>query len=275
MEEKFKAAIIGNPAHHSKSPLIHQYWANKYGFQLRYEAIDISPENLSKEFLALISDMYMGFSVTLPHKQNIMKLCDNFDDVAKAINAVNMIYIKDQKICGSNTDAFGFIESIRQAVPAYDFKALPAVVLGAGGAARAVVYGLLREGAQVFLINRTREKAKQVADEMSCFGCVSVFDWSEKEDALTNAGLLANTTPLGMDGFPDLDINLDNLPETAVVSDVVYVPLRTSLLKQAASRGNPVVNGLGMLLHQARPAFKTWFGVMPDIDDELQSMILK
>ncbi len=267
-----KAGVIGHPISHSKSPLIHGHWIKAYGLSGSYEAIDIAPENLKSGILDLAAKGYAGLNVTIPHKQAVMALCDDVDDVARMIGAINTIKIENNKLYGTNTDAFGFIENLKSHGHAID-KTQPAIVLGAGGAARAVVYGLLHDGYQNILItNRTIEKAKDIAqmDGRKVFA----IDWSHRTQAIKDARLLVNTTALGMTGKETLDIDLSNLPASCVVCDIVYVPLMTDLLTRSQARGNPIVTGIGMLLHQARPAFQAWFGVMPDVDDALLKKVL-
>ncbi len=268
-----KAGVIGHPIHHSKSPLIHNHWIAQYGLSGEYKAIDIAPEELKAGVQKLIEEGYAGFNVTIPHKQEIFKLCEQVDDVAKAIGAVNTVVVKGGKLYGTNTDAFGFIENVHQSAFGVDFVHKPAVVLGAGGAARAIVYALMEAGAQqIIIVNRTADKAKDIA-EMNT-DIIRVDAWEVREKILRDAGLLVNTTSLGMTGKDALEIDLALLPKDAVVSDIVYAPLMTDLLKQAKSRGNQIVTGIGMLLHQARPAFEKWFGVLPDVTEGLERKVL-
>lgn len=265
-----RAAVIGHPIGHSKSPLIHNYWINKNSLDANFEAIDIAPENLESEIKRLASEEYAGFSVTIPHKEKILTLCDEVDATAKAIGAVNAVIIKDGKLHGTNTDAFGFIENIRATRPGFDFASGPAVVLGAGGAARAVIYALLKEGVpEIRLINRTKTKAEALAT-----GPVKVQDWEQRSSALAEANLLVNTTSMGMKGQPKLEIDLSALSRNTLVNDIVYAPLMTDLLRDAEDRGNPIVTGIGMLLHQAAPACEAWFGIKPEVDKELEKLVL-
>ncbi len=278
MTAPVKAAVIGHPIKHSKSPLIHNYWIKKYGLSGTYEAIDLSPENLESGLKNLIDDGYTGFNFTVPHKESMLKLCDDLDNTAEIIGAVNTVAVRGGKIFGMNTDSFGFLANIRQNHPDFEFDLGPALVLGAGGAARAVISGLIgMRVPQIILTNRTRDKAEALAQDMG-FGTedmIRVVDWEGLAEALDHTNLLINTTSLGMDGQPSLEMDLIALPSSALVNDIVYAPLYTDLLTAAKERGNPVVTGIGMLLHQARPAFKEWFGLMPDIDEELQELILK
>lgn len=267
-----RAAVIGHPIAHSKSPLIHNYWLQKYNIPGNYEALDIAPENLESAVHSLAQDGYIGFNVTIPHKERIFALCDELDAQARAIKAVNTVVIKNGKLHGTNTDIFGFAENIRAVMPDFNFIKGPAVLLGAGGAARAVIYSLLQEGApEIRLLNRTREKAENLSRE---FSDISIADWDDRMEILSGANLLINATSMGMNGQPPLDLDLSVLPKDALVNDIVYAPLITPLLKAAESRGNPIVTGIGMLLHQARPAFKAWYGIMPDVDEALEKLVL-
>jgi shikimate dehydrogenase len=267
-----RAAVIGHPINHSKSPVIHKYWIEKHGIDADYEAIDIAPENLEKELMRLADDGYAGFNVTRPHKEKVFAICDSLDETAQAVGAVNTVIIRNNKLEGTNTDVFGFIENIKANSSGFDFSAGPAVVLGAGGAARAIVYALLQENVpEIRIMNRTKDKAQILARD---FKRLRVHDWDKRDEALVEANLLVNTTSMGQSGQPALEINLDLLPKTALVNDIVYAPLITDLLKQAQGRGNPIVTGIGMLLHQARPAFKAWFEVLPDVDKELEKRVL-
>jgi len=267
-----KCGVIGFPIKHSKSPIIHNHWIAQHGLEGEYKAIEIAPENLKSGVQALIDEGYAGFNVTIPHKQEIFKLCESVDDVAQAIGAVNTVVIKNGRLHGTNTDAFGFIENVHQSAFGVDFMHRPCVVLGAGGAARAVVYGLIETGAkEIIITNRTKEKAYEVA---TMSGIVRVADWEERSKILQGSGFLVNTTSLGMSGKELLEIDLSALPEGAVVSDIVYAPLMTPLLKDAESKGHQIVTGIGMLLHQARPAFEKWFGVLPDVDETLEKKVL-
>ncbi|MBU6235336.1 MAG: shikimate dehydrogenase [Alphaproteobacteria bacterium] len=268
-----KAGVIGWPISHSKSPLIHGYWLEKFGLSATYEAIAIAPENLKADIERLVKAGYCGFNVTVPHKQAIMPLLDYIRADAERIGAVNTVVINpDGTLEGRNTDAFGFIENLREGAPKHDFKKAPAVVLGAGGAARAVVYALAEAGApQIRIANRTLVRARELASAFK--NCVAV-DWEALPEAMEGAGLLVNTTSLGMKGQPPLEVTLNTLPLSALVHDIVYAPLQTELLQSAKQRGHTTVTGIGMLLHQARPAFHAWFGVMPDVDEALRAKVL-
>ncbi len=275
MANKFvMAGVMGWPVAHSRSPTIHNHWIRQYGLQGAYGLFPVQPGKLEDAIRGLPALGLAGCNVTIPHKVDAMKLMDVVDPLARRMGAINTIVVTPEgALHGFNNDGFGYIQCLRDAKPDWTANAGPATVLGAGGAARAVVLSLLDQGAtEIRLVNRTRAKAQALADE---FGAgVQVFDWSERSEALSDIALLVNTTNQGMHGQPDLDIALDRLPVSALVSDAIYIPLETPLLTAARLRGNQTVNGLGMLLNQARPAFKAWFGVMPEITPELHAAIL-
>lgn len=269
-----KAGVIGYPVTHSKSPMIHNHWIGQYGLKGEYKAIGIAPDDLQRGIGELIEGGYSGFNVTIPHKQEIFRLCEDVDATAQAIGAVNTVVVRDGKMYGTNTDAFGFIENVRQSAYGVDFIHRPAVVLGAGGAARAIVYSLIESGARRILVaNRTSDKAMALAEMNRDIVCTA--PWERRHEILHDCGLLVNTTALGMSGKDPLDIDLSFLPDDATVSDIVYAPLMTDLLTQADARGNQIVTGIGMLLHQARPAFEKWFGVLPDVNEALEKKVLE
>ena len=267
-----KLAVLGHPIAQSKSPLIHEYWIKKYDVEGTYGAIDIHPDDLEKDFGALITEGYTGLNVTAPHKETIRKYCDYFDDAAYEIGAVNTLHIKDDKLHGSNTDAYGFAMNLETSFPDFNWTKGPAVILGAGGAARAVAYALKEKNVPVMKIcNRTIFKASNIAADMGGF----VMPWEERREAIKNCNLLINTTSLGMVGKDSLDMKLDVLPHDAVVYDLVYAPLMTPFLLDAEARGNKVVTGIGMLLYQAQKAFETWYGILPDVDEDLRKIVLQ
>lgn len=276
-KEFIKTGVIGHPISHSKSPLIHNYWIKKYGLNGSYEAIDIAPSHLKDGIQKLIDEGYAGFNVTIPHKETIIDLCEDIDGNAALVGAVNTVSIKDGKLYGSNTDSFGFLANLKQYYPDFDFEEGGALVLGAGGAARAIVSGLVGcRIPEVLLFNRTKARAEKIATEIGLnTDLVDVLDWEERHDSLQWVNLVINTTSLGMDGQAPLDLDLEKLSKRALVNDIVYSPLETDLLKSAKARGNKVVTGIGMLLHQARPAFHKWYGVMPDVDEALEKLVLE
>lgn len=260
-----RAAVLGHPIGHSLSPMIHNYWIGKYGLAALYEAIDV-PQLALQDTVSRLADLgYAGFNVTLPHKETMLDLCHAVDDVAQAIGAVNTVRILDGKLHGTNTDAFGFIANLREQQPQWNPAQGSALVLGAGGAARAVLYGLLDAGVpEIMLCNRTLQRAH---DLTVAFPGTRVIGWEEKEKTAQRASLIVNTTSLGMKGQDPLHINL--MGAQGIVYDIVYRPLITPLLAEARRHALPVVTGLGMLLHQARPAFASWFGTMPDVDETI------
>ena len=268
------AGVMGWPISHSRSPLIHAHWVAEYGLKGAYVPLAVNPVNLRVAMAGLKALGFAGCNLTLPHKIEALPWVDEVDPMAKRIGAVNTLTVRaDGSLHGANTDAFGFIESLREAHSSWQSSAGPAVVLGAGGAARAVVWALADAGTtEIRLLNRSHEKAVAMVDE---FGLpVKALPWSERHAALDGAALVVNTTTQGMQGQQVLDLQLDVLSTQALVSDIVYTPLQTDLLLRAAARGNPTVNGLGMLLHQARPAFASWFGVMPEVTPTLWAKVL-
>ena len=268
------AGVMGWPISHSRSPLIHSHWITAYGLKGAYVPLAVNPVNLQEAMAGLKALGFAGCNLTLPHKIEALPWVDEVDPMAKRIGAVNTLTMRaDGSLHGANTDAFGFIESLREAHNSWQANDGPAVVLGAGGAARAVVWALADAGAKdIRLLNRSHDKALAMAEEFG--GPVKALAWSERHIALEGVALLVNTTTQGMQGQPALDLRLDALPLHALVSDIVYTPLQTDLLLRAAARGNPPVNGLGMLLHQARPAFASWFGVMPEVTPALWAKVL-
>jgi shikimate dehydrogenase len=261
------AGVIGSPTAHSKSPLIHNYWLQRSGLSGEYKALDIAPGDLAYSIEALKNSNLKGFNVTIPHKEQILTLCDTLERSAVEIGAVNSVKIDRHKLIGSNTDAFGFIENIRQFQPHFDFSGQPAMVLGAGGAARAVIYGLLQEGVpEILLSNRTIERAEKLAQD---FSQICVIEWANKQSCLSQVKMLINTTSLGMNGQPPLQLDISKLPQDALVTDLVYNPLDTPLLKAAKARYYTTITGIGMLAYQAQKSFHDWFGILPPVDEKL------
>ncbi len=268
------AGLIGWPVAHSRSPAIHNYWLKHYGISGAYGLFPVTPGSLTNAINGLKALGLAGCNVTLPHKVEAMKLMDYVDPVAKKMGAINtIVHTLDGALHGFNHDGNGYIQSLRDANALWRADTGPVTLLGAGGAARAVVLSLLNEGAQeIRLVNRTKDKALVLAEEMG--PKVVVVDWNDRHDALDQAVLLINTTSLGMQGKEVLELNLSKLPERALVSDAIYIPLETELLKAARLRGHTTVNGLGMLLNQARFGFNAWFGVSPEITPELHQAVL-
>ena len=266
------AGVMGWPISHSRSPRVHGYWLEQYAIDGAYVPLAVAPDRFEEALKGLQAAGFRGVNVTVPHKEAALRACDTIDPDAKRIGAVNTIVFGDDgSIQGSNTDAYGFIENIRQTAA---WSGSVAVVLGAGGAARAICVSLIDAGAtKIHLINRTKSRAESLFRE---FGDkIKVEDWKNRSDIILNASLLVNTTSLGMTGQPPLDINLDVLPSAAIVNDIVYAPLETPLLAMARSRGNITIDGLGMLLHQARPGFEAWFGTDPEVTEAMRSIVLK
>lgn len=267
------AGVMGWPVAHSRSPAIHNHWIQHYGQTGAYVLLPVQPKRLPDAVRGLRALGFAGCNLTIPHKVAAMPLVDRIDPLARRIGAINTIVVeKDGTLSGYNTDAFGFIQSLLDAQPNWRADAGPVTVLGAGGASRAVIVALAERGAkEIRLCNRSLDKAQALAAEFG--GPVKAIPWGQRHEALDGVALLVNTTSLGMKGQEPLELSLDHLPAHALVSDIIYVPLETPLLAAARQRGNPTVNGLGMLLNQARPAFAHWFGVMPEITPELRRSI--
>lgn len=268
------AGVMGWPVAHSRSPVIHNHWIRQYGLNGSYGLFPVRPERLEAALRGLSALGMAGCNITLPHKVQAMQWVDHVDPLGQRMGAINLVVVQaDGALHGFNTDGYGFIQSLRDAKPDWRADAGPIVVLGGGGAARAIVLSLIDAGASsIRLINRTRSKAQALADE---FGpAMTVCDWSERHDALAGAAMLVNSTDQGMHGKTDLDLQLDALPTDALVCDAIYIPLETTLLASARARGNLTVNGLGMLLNQARPAFKAWFGVDPEVTPALREALI-
>jgi shikimate dehydrogenase len=265
-----RASVIGWPIKHSRSPIIHTYWLRRHGIDGAYDKEAVAPDDLPA-FLGRIGIDIAGCNVTVPHKEAVMTaLGGNIDATARAVGAVNTVWAENGALRGANTDVEGFLSNLDQSAPGWDKAPLRAIVFGAGGAARAVVYGLGQRGAEdIAIFNRSRDRAEELARELGG----RAIGGGELNDALRGATLVVNATSLGMTGQPGLDIDLATLNPAAVVTDLVYVPLRTKLLDDAAARGNRIVDGLGMLLHQAVPGFEKWFGVRPDVTPELRRLV--
>jgi len=266
------AGILGWPVSHTKSPRLHNHWLALHGIDGAYVPLPVAPADLAAAVRLLPRLSFAGANVTVPHKEAVLDFVDIVEPLAARIGAVNTLTIdSDGRITGSNTDALGFLLNLKEIRPAP--AAGPAVVLGAGGAARAACAALIQEGVpQIRLVNRSLDRARQLAADLG--GPIVPVEWSGREAALEGASLLVNSTSLGMTGQPPLEISLDRLPEDSLVNDMVYAPLETGLLTAAKARGNPVADGIGMLLHQARPGFKAWFGVMPEVTPDIRAMML-
>ena len=267
------AGVMGWPVAHTRSPAIHNHWIAKYGLKGAYVQLPVQPERLEAAIRGLAALGFAGCNVTVPHKVSAMHFMDELHPAARRVAAINTIVVQpDGRLLGMNNDGAGYIQSLRDADATWGGDAGLALVLGAGGAARAIVVALLDEGVpELRITNRTLERAQELAND---FGDrVKVVPWAERNEAMAGVSLLVNTTTLGMHGQAPLDVALDALPLEAMVSDAVYIPLETPLLAQARMRGHRTVNGLGMLLNQARPAFQSWFGVLPDVTPELRAAV--
>ena len=271
------AGVMGWPVSHSRSPRLHGYWLARHGIDGAYVPLPVRPENLAQALRALPVLGFAGVNLTLPHKEAALAAMDALSQSARRAGSVNLVVVgNDGRLSGDSTDGYGFIESLKEGAPGRSAGAGPAVVLGAGGAARAIVAALLDAGApEIRLVNRSLPRAEALAAALG--GAIKPLPWERREEALGEAALLVNTTTLGMTGAPPLDLPLDRLPSTSVVVDIVYVPLETPLLAAARGRGLIAVDGLGMLLHQARPAFAAWFkiGVLPEVTPELRRFVLE
>jgi shikimate dehydrogenase len=271
------AGIIGWPVAHSRSPLLHGFWLAESAVDGAYLPLPVRPADITQALRALPVLGFRGCNLTIPHKAAALDVADRVDPLARRIGAVNTIIVAaDGSLEASNTDAFGFRENLRDMAPDWDPAAGAAVVLGAGGSARAVVAALADSGvAEIRLVNRTRSRAERVAADLASTSTrISVHDWREAGAVQDGAGLLVNTTSLGMAGEPPLEFDLSALPLTAPVADLVYVPFETGLLAAARQRGHHVVDGLGMLLHQGRPGFEAWFGAKVEVTRELRAVVM-
>ena len=267
-----RAFVVGHPIAHSRSPKIHGYWLKRYGIAGSYEAVDVAPT----DFPAFLSDLgprgFIGGNVTIPHKEAAWALAELRDEAAEAIGAVNTLWFEDGRLTGGNTDAYGFAANLDEYAPGWA-ESGPAMVLGAGGAARAVIHACLQRGVRdIRIVNRTLARAQDLADR---FGAgVSAHPLAAAAEFLPEAGLLINTTSLGMHGSSEIPVDPSVMPDRAIVTDIVYVPLETPLLAAARACGLKTVDGLGMLLHQAVPGFERWFGVRPQVTPELRALVV-
>jgi shikimate dehydrogenase len=268
-----RACIIGHPVAHSRSPLIHNYWLSKHGITGEYVREDVSPAEIEAFLKAFPQSGYIGGNVTVPHKEIAFAAAVERDSVAEALGAVNTLWHKGGKLFGANTDVYGFLAHIDESAPHWPTRTKTALVLGAGGSARAAIYGLLERSVKNILVaNRTQARAEQLAAHFqNRIAPIAIRDIPSR---LPKADLLVNTTTLGMRGEPPLEIDLAALKQGAIVYDLVYAPLETPLLAGARARGHPAVDGLGMLLHQAVPAFERWFGVRPKVTPELRALVV-
>jgi shikimate dehydrogenase len=264
--------IIGHPVAHSRSPMIHGHWLAEHGLNGSYERVDVPPSEVAAFLDRIRSGEFAGGNVTVPNKEAVLPLLDHVSETARRMGAVNTIWRQDGKLHGDNTDAFGFLAHLDDRVAGWDSRVGTALILGAGGAARAVVHGLAERGVgRIILVNRSPARAQELAAE---FGAgVEARGWEEADGLVAASDLIVNTTSLGMRGQPPLELNLVGLRPGTIVDDIVYVPLETPLLAQARARGGVSVDGLGMLLHQAIPGFERWFGVRPQVTPALRARL--
>jgi shikimate dehydrogenase len=264
--------IIGHPVAHSRSPIIHGHWLAEHGLDGSYERVDVPPGAVAAFLDRIRSGEFAGGNVTVPNKEAVLPLLDHVGETARRMGAVNTIWVEDGKLHGDNTDAFGFLAHLDDRVPGWDARTASALILGAGGAARAVVHGLVSRGVgRIILVNRSMARAEDLAAE---FGAgVEARGRSEAAALVATSDLIVNTTSLGMQGQPPLDLDLAGLRPGTIVDDIVYVPLETALLAEARTRGGVPVDGLGMLLHQAIPGFERWFGVRPEVTPALRARL--
>lgn len=280
VKKHIKAGVIGDPINHSLSPKIHQYWLNKYQIDGSYVPIKIAKGDLVRSLDLLIKDGFAGFNVTIPHKEEMYKLCDQLSNSARITKAVNTVIFLDDKIngCkifGHNSDVDGFLTNLNQSCPDFDLQKKTAFVIGSGGAARAVVYGLIKSKVKnIFITNRNLDRAQNLIDDFSRFDCsFNVLDQEAFNQQLSKCDLLVNTTCLGMVNCDKLEISLNKLPKSAIIYDIVYNPLITDLLKAGQTNGNKIVTGIGMLINQASVGFEMWFKNKVDIDDRLVQIL--
>lgn len=269
------AGVMGWPVGHSRSPRLHGFWLQQHGIDGAYVPLAVPPDRVEQAIRALPALGFRGCNVTVPHKEAALRAVDRLDPAARRIGAVNTIVVlPDGSLEGRNTDGYGFVENLAEGRPGWRADAGPAVVLGAGGAARAILVALLDAGVpEIVLANRTLARAEELAADIG--GPLRAVPWENRTRALADAALLVNTTTQGMSGQPPLDLDLSGLPPAAIVTDIVYTPLTTPLLADAAARGNPTVDGIGMLLHQARPGFHAWFGLDPQVTPALRRFVLE
>ena len=279
------AGVMGWPIAHSRSPSIHNHWIQQHGLNGAYVLLPVDPANLQAALKGLSALGFAGCNLTIPHKVMALSLVDRIDATARRMGAINTIVVEaDGSLSGYNNDGYGYIQSLRDAYPQWRADAGPVLVMGAGGAARAVIVSLAEQGAKdIRICNRTASSAHALATEFTTEfahatdavkgAVVTAVPWEKRNDAVADVALLVNTTSQGMGSNPPLDLSLDKLQKQALVSDIVYIPQETPLLKDAKARGNPTAGGLGMLLHQARPAFNAWFGVMPEVTPALRQKV--
>ena len=272
--ELIKACVIGWPIQHSRSPIIHNYWLKAQSINGQYETIAVSPEEADVFFKGFKASELVGFNITLPHKEVVIPYLDHIDEAATAIGAVNTVWLEDGKMCGSNSDWIGFSDNLDHLAVGWDQQNEHALILGAGGAARGVIFALVKRGFKnITVANRTLSRAEELAQHFG--STVKAVELHNADQLIESSTLIINTTSLGMDKNPPLPLTLDGIQPDCLVTDIVYTPLETPLIKLAKSKGNQTVNGLGMLLHQAKMGSKLWFGGDPIVTDELRAIVMK
>ena len=268
-----RACVIGWPIEHSRSPLIHGYWLKRYRIEGSYTKEAVKPEDVTAFLSTLAERGFTGCNVTVPHKEAAFGAADVKEDSAVAVGAANTLWLEDGKLHCANTDTYGFMTHLDLSAPGWKAQDAPVLILGAGGAARAIVYGFLKAGvARIIIANRSRHRADQLADHFGDKVCA--IDWDKRNDVVCDVGVIVNTTTLGMKGMGDPGIDFSRCRAGAVAADIVYVPLETDFLKSARAKGLTGVDGLGMLLHQAVPGFEKWFGVRPQVTQDLRDLIV-
>jgi shikimate dehydrogenase len=269
------AGVMGWPVMHSRSPMLHNYLFKRHDLAGTYVPLEIRPEGLAAALRALHPLRFSGCNLTIPHKQQAIKIVDEVDATAKSIGAISCVTVRsDGSLAGSNNDCYGFIQNLKQEQPGWRADKGPITVIGAGGGSRAVCYGLAQEGAkEIRLVNRTLARAQGIAGDFG--GPIKAYLWEERHELLEGVAMAVNATSQGMVGSAALDLKLDKLPRTALAADIIYIPLETPFLAAARKRGNRTINGLGMLMQQVRPAWRSWFGVDPELTAELRTMVEK
>ena len=267
------AGVVGWPITHSRSPTIHRYWLQKYGINGSYDKFAVAPEDFTEFLDTQCRRKLQGLNVTIPLKELALDLCDEVETVAQEIGAVNTIWVENEKLLGTNTDAYGFTANLDQKYPNWDSQLESITVIGAGGAAKAIVWALVNRGCQVVnIVNRTLTRAEELASKYQ--SCVYPYDWTALDKLLESSSMIINTTSLGMTGQEALEIDVSLLPDEAIVSDIVYTPLITNFLRSAENRELRTIDGLGMLLFQAVPGFEKWFGMRPEVTNELRNCVI-
>ena len=269
-----KAAVIGHPVSQSLSPTIHGYWLKRYNISGSYGLLDLPPHAASSRLANLSSEGLVGANVTIPYKELALSMAEEASPLARAVGAANTLWLENGILKADNTDVHGFVANLDESVPDWDKAGGKALVLGAGGAARAIIMGLAQRGFEIVLSNRSLDKAQKLQNEFPNF-ITSVIEWQNWQEALQEFNLVVNTTSLGMVGQPHLSFDVYGLKKSCIVTDIVYKPLITPLLRDASTAGLTAVTGIGMLLHQAVPGFERWFGVRPEVDEGLRSLVLK